>query len=144
MKEDDAPLERPTRTRPPSGLPPGATNFMTADGARRLRAELLRLSDPGCERAAELGRILASAAIVEPPAEPPKGVVFGAKVDVRDPGGRSASYRVVGVDEANWEPGWVSWTSPIGRALLGSEPGQRVTVEEDGESRIFTIVRIDY
>ncbi len=86
-KEDDAPLERSTRIRSRSGLPPGAVNYMTADGARRLRAELAGLAATESERAAEIERVLASATIVEPPTEPPTGAVFGAKVEVRDPGG---------------------------------------------------------
>ena len=117
---------------------------MTADGARRLRAELAGLPATENEQAAEIERILASATIVEPPTGRPTGAVFGAKVEVRDQGGRVGYFRVVGVDEVNLEPCWVSWTSPIGRSLLGAEPGQRVTLEVDGESRRFTVVRIDY
>ena len=143
-KEDDALPERSTRTRSASGLPPGAVNYMTADGARRLRAELAQLSGADRERTSEIERILATATIVELPAELPKGAVFGAKVEVREADGRMQSFRVVGVDEVNLEPGWVSWISPIGRSLLGAEPGQRVTLEVDGESRKFTVVRIDY
>ena len=143
-KEDDAPLERSTRMRSRAGLPPGAVNYMTAEGARRWRAELAGLPATEKERAAEIERILASATIVEPPTGRPTGAVFGAKVEVRDQGGSVGYFRVVGVDEVNLEPGWVSWTSPIGRSLLGVEPGQRVTLEVDGESRRFTVVRIDY
>lgn len=127
-----------------SGLPPGAVNYMTADGGRRLGAELGGLSDPCSARASEIGRILASVTIVEPPDEPPPGAVFGAKVEVRDPSGNLECFRVVGADEVNLEAGWVSWTSPIGRGLLGAELGQRVTLEVDGERRKFTIVRIHY
>ena len=143
-KEDDAPPERSTRMRSTSGLPPGAVNYMTAEGARRLRSELVGLQDTDSGRASEIERILATVTIVEAPAAPPKGAVFGAKLEVRDPDGSVESFRVVGVDEVNVEPGWVSWTSPIGRSLLGAEPGQRVTLEVDGESRKFTVVRIDY
>ena len=143
-KEDDALPERSGRKRSASGLPPGALNYMTADGARRLRAELAGLPDARCERAAELARILGSATIVEPPAELPEGAVFGAKVTVRDAGGRLECYRVVGVDEVGFEPGWVGWTSPMGRALLGAEPGQRVMLETDGENRTCTVVQVAY
>lgn len=143
-KEDDDPPERSTRTRSSSGLPPGAVNYMTADGAWRLRNELAGLPETDSGRASDIGRILATATIVEPPAEPPTGAVFGAKVEVRDASGVLQCFRVVGVDEVNLEPHWVSWTSPIGRSLLGAEPGQRVTLQVRGESQKFTIVRIDY
>lgn len=140
-KEDDTPLERSTRVRSRPGLPPGAVNYMTAEGARRLRDELPK-ADGG--RAAEIERILASVTIVEPHAEPPPSVVIGAKVELRDAGGNTESFRIVGVDEQHFEPDWVSWTSPIGRSLLGAEPGERVMVEVDGKPRKFTIVRIDF
>jgi transcription elongation GreA/GreB family factor len=50
----------------------------------------------------------------------------------------------VGVDEVGFEPGGMSWSSPIGKALLGVEPGQRVKLEADGETRTWTVVRVDY
>ena len=143
-KEDDAPPDRFTRTRSRSGLPPGAVNYMTADGARRLRTELSELPATDTERAAAIESILAVASIVEPPAEPPKGAVFGATVEVRDPDGELRCFRIVGADEVNLEPHWVSWNSPIGKNLLGAEIGQCVILELDGECRKFTIVRIDY
>jgi transcription elongation GreA/GreB family factor len=140
-KEDDDLPERSGRQRSASGLPPGALNYMTADGARRLRAELTKAD---AERAPELARVLASATIVEPPTEPPEGAVFGAKVTLRNASGIEESYRIVGVDEVGFEPGGMSWSSPIGKALLGVEPGQRVKLEADGETRAWTVLRVDY
>lgn len=140
-KEDDDLPERSARRRSASGLPPGALNYLTAEGARRWRAEL---ANAGAERAPELARVLASATIVEPPTVPPEGAVFGAKVTLRNASGIEESYRIVGVDEVDFEPHWVSWVSPIGKALLGVEPGQRVKLEVDGETRAWTVVRVDY
>jgi len=140
-KEDDTPLERSTRTRTTPGLPPGAPNYMTADGAKRLRDELANADG---ERAAEIERILASVTIVERPVDPPSSVVIGTKVELRDAGGNTANFRIVGVDEQHFEQDWVSWTSPTGRSLLGAEPGDRVMLEVDGSPRKFTIVRIDF
>ena len=130
--------------RSASGLPPGAANYMTAAGALRLRAELAGIPDPACARAAELKRILASITIIEPPSGQPEGAVFGVTVQLRDSAENERSFRIVGVDEVEIDPGCVSWISPIGRALLGAEPGQRVMLEVDGEARKFTIVRIDH
>ena len=143
-KEEDEQPERVTRMRSLSGLPPGAVNYMTADGARWLEAELALLPEMGCDRAAELSRILQSATIVEPPADPPEGAVFGAKVELRDAEGISRSYRITGVDEISCDDSWVSWISPIGKSLLGSVPGQRVAIDVDGQNTTFTVVRIDY
>jgi transcription elongation GreA/GreB family factor len=138
-KEDDTPLERSTRTRTTPGLPPGAPNYMTAEGARRLRAELTNADG---ERTAEIERILASVTIVERPVETPEAVVIGAKVQLRDADGNTTSFRIVGVDEQHFEPDWVSWTSPIGRSLLGTELGERVMLEIAGKSQKFTIAGI--
>jgi len=141
-KEDDALPERSARRRTNSGLPPGALNYMTSAGARRLRAELAELSDQDHDRAAGLTAILASATIVEPPAEPPDGAVFGARVTLEDATSGTRTYRIVGVDEAQLEPDAVIWTSPIGRALLGTELGQRVKLPD--ESRSGKVLRVEY
>ena len=140
-KEDDDLPERSTRRRSASGLPPGALNYMTADGARRLRTEQVNASS---DRAAEITQLLAAVTVVEPPTESPEGAVFGAKVTLREAGGREACYRIVGVDEVGFEPGWVSWTSPIGKTLLGVEPGLRVRLEAGGDSGTWTVAQVDY
>ena len=51
------------------GLPPGATDYITARGANHLRDELqkLRAANTNSERIAELEKILASVHIVDPP-----------------------------------------------------------------------------
>lgn len=56
-------------------------------------------------------------------------VRFGATVTVREPDGGESSYRIVGVDETDLDRGWVSWLSPIAKALLNAEPGQRVRLK---------------
>ena len=43
IKEDVDVYERPGQRRSQSGLPPGALNYMTPEGARRLRARLEKL-----------------------------------------------------------------------------------------------------
>ena len=60
VKEDVDLPERSGRKRSASGLPPGATNYITARGAKRLRDELqkLRAANANSERIIELGRHL--------------------------------------------------------------------------------------
>lgn len=143
-KEDDSEPERSTRIRSISGLPPGALNYITADGARRLKSELAELGDTQSERASEIQRILDAATIIEAPTESPAEVVFGATVDLRDAAGCSRTYRIVGVDETELDSSGVSWMSPIGKGLLGALTRQRVTLVVDGETKAYTIVRINY
>lgn len=120
---------------------------MTAAGAEQLRTELSRLldsertslvtesmNDPEAKQVLQkldqriryLRESLRTAEIV-PPSPEANGVVrFGAEVEVREPGGEISQYRIVGVDEADPARGWVSWTSPLARALINARIGDRV------------------
>jgi transcription elongation GreA/GreB family factor len=144
VKEDVDPPERSGRVRSASGLPPGAANYITAGGAVRLRQELegLRGAGKGNEdRIGELERSLASAIIVEAPTEASDSIAFGARVTLRGEAGRLDSYRIVGVDELDFEPDAVSWISATGKALLAADLGDKVKLE-DGVSA--TIVKVEY
>jgi transcription elongation factor GreB len=141
-REDVDPPERSGRRRSASGLPPGAVNYITARGARRLQAELTNLRNAGdkSERIAEIERTLASVHVVDLPDAPSNSAAFGATVTVED-NGKMETYTVVGVDELDFEPDAVSWISPIGKTLLAAELGDRVTLED---GRTVKIVKIDY
>jgi transcription elongation factor GreB len=147
-----------------SALPPGAKNYMTRRGADRLRAELGRLVErerPGLAAAADdpeakrrlsvldqrifqLEQSLQSAEVVSPPAGPAHGVTFGATVRVREQSGDEAIYRIVGVDETDFDRGWVSWLSPIARALMSAKIGQRVRFKFPSGEEELEIVAITY
>jgi len=142
VKEDVDLPERSGRKRSASGLPPGATNYITARGAKRLRNELqkLRATNVTNERVTELEQILASVHVVDPPDPASNSVGFGATVTVKDKKGRTETYTVVGVDELDLEPDAVSWISPIGKALLAADMGDWITLED---ARAAKIVKID-
>jgi len=142
VKEDVDPPERSGRKRSASGLPPGATNYITARGAKRLRDELesLRASNAGSERFIELEQILASVRVVDPPDSSSKSVGFGATVTVKDGKGLTESYTIVGVDELDLEPDTVSWISPFGKALLAADMGDSLRL---ADGRIAKIVKIE-
>jgi transcription elongation factor GreB len=145
VKEDTDLPERSGRTKSASGLPPGALNYITASGARRLRQRLAKLQGGAADDSPEISRlerILASVTVIQTPAVSPTGVAFGAKVTVRAADGELETCRIVGVDEVEFEDRSVSWISPLGKALLGAEVGERVRVE--GDKRPMTIVKIDY
>lgn len=147
-----------------STLPPGVKNYLTADGARRLQEELDRLSQverpqaaalPNAEEAkiqlqildqriASLNESLRSAEIVLPPDTPQDVVRFGATVAVRNKAGEKSSYRIVGVDETDIDRGWVSWRSPIARALLNARLGQRVKFRFPAGEEELEIVSVNY
>ena len=143
IKEDVDPPERSGRKRSASGLPPGATNYITARGAKRLRDELqkLRVTNAGGERIGELEHILASVHVVDPPDPASNSVSFGATVTVKDKKGLAETYTVVGVDELDLEPDAVSWISPIGKALLAADMGDSIGLADGRTAKIVKIER---
>lgn len=148
-REDDRPEPEPPR-RLPSVLPPGAKNYVTPDGATRLRAELDALvsgerRQATDDRIRELRRILESAVIVDPPSEDVDVVRFGATVSVRSlPDGETARYRIVGVDETDVARGWISWVSPVAKALLSAAAGDRVRAALPSGDKDFEILDVSY
>jgi transcription elongation GreA/GreB family factor len=143
VKEDVDPPERSGRKRSASGLPPGAINYITARGAKRLRDELekLRAANPNSERINELENILTSVHVVDPTDPASHSVGFGATVTVKDEKGLTEAYTVVGVDELDLEPEAVSWISPIGKALLAADMGGSLRLADGRTAKIVKIER---
>ncbi len=167
-ESDDAlPEVLPVRELP---LPAGVPNYMTPSGAQRLRDELQRLvdlerpsalrdvnADDESQRAAaraalpeierrilELRERLDRAEVVDPSRQDSALVRFGATVTVSDGEGREHRYRIVGVDETDARRGWISWVSPLAKALLGHGNGDAVTVRSPRRDEELEIVGIVY
>jgi transcription elongation factor GreB len=143
IKEDVDLPERSGRKRSASGLPPGATNYITARGAKHLRDELqkVRAANPGSERILELEHILASVHVVDSPDPASNSVGFGATVTVKDKKGLTETYTVVGLDELDLEADAVSWISPIGKALLAADMGDSIRLADGRTAKIVRIER---
>ena len=141
IKEDVDLPERTGRKRSATGLPPGATNYLTASGAKHLRDELqkLRGTNAGSERVAELEQILASVHVVDPPDATSNSVTFGARVTVKDKKGGTETFTIVGVDELDFERDAVSWISPLGKALLNADMGDWVKLDDGRSAKIVKI-----
>jgi transcription elongation factor GreB len=105
-------------------------------GKRRLR-EIDR-------RVRFLRRRLDGMVIVNHPPADPQRVFFGAWVQLEAEDGTRARYRIVGPDEFDMAPGYISMDSPLGRALLRRRIDEEVTVETPGGSRLYLIVEIEY
>ena len=161
-ESDDVP-ERTFMPRPTAVLPPGTKNYLTTDGARRLQEELDRLvqerprvaaaPDGGDakqrlqvidRRVLHLEQSLRSAVIVPTPPTPWDQVRFGATITVRNHTGEESRYRIVGVDETDIDLGWVSWLSPIAKALLNARLGQRVRFKLPSGEEELELVSISY
>jgi len=96
------------------------------------------------QRIAHLRQSLDSAVIVPRPIGPQDRVRFGATITVREDDGEEACYRIVGVDETDLDRGWVSWLSPIAKALLNARIGQRVRFKFPSGEEELEIVNIAY
>jgi transcription elongation factor GreB len=79
----------------------------------------------------------------QPPSDPHR-VFFGAWVSLESEEGEETRYRIVGPDEFDLAPDYISMDSPLGRALLRRALDDEVTVELPGGARKFIIVAIDY
>lgn len=147
-----------------SPLPPGAKNYVTAAGLRRLEEEVGRLTADRNRLAAApaddldskrelqvveqrlhyLRRNLGIAEVVGPTDGPSDIVRFGATATVRDASGSEVEYRIVGVDEIDSDRNWVSWLSPIARALTNARAGDRVSFRTPRGEQKLEVVRIRY
>lgn len=145
-ESDDAPA--PAVGRRPLALPPDTANYLTPEGARRLRAELDALVAGGAPESArrieELTEHLDSAEIVDPTTQPQDEVRFGATVTVADDEGREATYRIVGLAEAEPRAGAISWQSPLARALLGARVGDVIARPTPKGPEDVEVVAIGY
>jgi len=162
-EDDDAP-EIPDVITPASALAPGEKNYITAQGAQKLRDELQRLvevtrpelaearDDPDAkrqlarldQRIMQLEESLQSAEIVALPSGALDVVRFGACVTVREPDGSETSYRIVGLDETDADENRVSWMSPIAKALLNRKRGERIRFKFPSGEETLEIIEISY
>ena len=71
-------------------------------------------------------------------------VFFGAWVTIEEEDGATRRHRIVGPDEFDRAPGYISMDSPLGRALLGRRVGESVEIELPAGSQNITIAAIEY
>jgi transcription elongation factor GreA len=91
----------------------------------------------------DLHHKLSQCEIVEVAMDPAERVTFGITVQLEDLNtGEEMQYRLVGPYEADLAQGTISVTSPIGRALIGKEPGDEVEVKTPGGVKKLEILDI--
>ncbi len=88
---------------------------------------------------------LANAQVIDPKLVDADGrCVFGATVDVEGDGGETVTWQIVGEDEADIKAGRISVSSPLARALIGKESGERVEVQTPGGVKRYEIIDVRY
>lgn len=148
-ESDDLP-ERSTLKRSASSLPPGVKNYFTPDGLDSLHRELEQLtsgpdSPSNRQRICDIQQKIDSAVVSPPPPLPWDQVLFGASVTVREErGGDIMTYRIVGAHETNFELNWISWVSPLAKALLKARVGDRVRFNAPGGEQNLEITAVSF
>ncbi len=90
-----------------------------------------------------LETMLSNAVIIEDQRSDRGVVNVGNKVTIREDGGESESYTIVGPAEANPRTGRISNESPLGKALLDRKLGDTVKVNAPDGVLVFQIVAIE-
>ncbi len=89
-----------------------------------------------------------AAEVVDPAAPRPGAaasrVFFGATVTYRDAAGREHVVRIVGTDEVDIDRRYISWMSPLARALMKSTPGDRVVLRAPTKTEPLEILDVEY
>ncbi|ACI20793.1 MULTISPECIES: transcription elongation factor GreA [Thermodesulfovibrio] len=96
-------------------------------------------------RIQELQAKLARAYVIDPSKINQNKVAFGAKVRVIDiDTEEEKEFHLVGPDEADVKNGKISITSPVGKALIGKEVGEQVTIKAPAKTFNYEIISISF
>jgi transcription elongation factor GreA len=95
-------------------------------------------------RIRHIQQILSNAEVLVGSNVRPTQVGFNCRVRVRNLAtGQEKEFKIVSAVEADAARGFISKTSPLGRALLGRGPGERVAVKTPGGPRTYQILAIE-
>jgi transcription elongation factor GreB len=132
-------VKRPEVTR--------AVSEAAAQGDRSENAEyiygkkMLREID---RRVRFLAKRLEGMTVVDRPPPDTSRIFFGARVTVEDADGNTVEYRIVGPDEIDHAPGYISVDAPLARALLKKQVDDEATVQTPSGERTWYVLAIRY
>jgi len=91
----------------------------------------------------ELEMAINKSEVIETDTAHAEKVVFGVTVELRNMAtDKSVSYQLIGPYESDPDSGKISVASPLGRALIGKEEGDEVTLKTPGGVQEFEILEI--
>ena len=93
-------------------------------------------------RIAMLKRRVAEISLINLDKLPIDRAAFGSVLELLEGTGDKHTFQLVMPEDANAEKGWISTASPIGKALLGKEEGDEVTVPTPTGIRTFEILKL--
>jgi len=89
-----------------------------------------------------------AAEVVDPetprPGKAATRVFFGATVRFANATGTERVVSIVGTDEVDLDRNYISWVSPLARALMKSGPGDRVVLQAPGTTEKLEILEVRY
>ncbi len=135
MPEDAAaPEELALPARPDRAQP------ITPRGYRRLASERSAL-EPSRYRAQVIDQILATVEVIAP-AMIDGAAGFGCEIEVEDESAKRRVYTLVGPDEGDPTEGFISTTSPLGKALLGHRVTDVIEWKRNGRDEEWEVVDV--
>ena len=122
---------------------------MMAEGYERLQTEVRHLKmveRPAIVEAmiADIEDRLSRAMVIDPKTLSGDKVIFGATVHLIDENDKPIKYQVVGQTEADAKVGRISYSSPLGRALIGRTVGEEVEVSAPSGDKYYEIAKIEF
>ena len=93
---------------------------------------------------ADLEDRLSRAMVIDPTSLSGNRVVFGATVHLKDENAKKIKYQIVGETEADARVGRISYSSPLGRALIGRSVGDEVEFSAPSGDKYFEIRKIEF
>ncbi|MFI5258452.1 MAG: transcription elongation factor GreA [Candidatus Limnocylindrales bacterium] len=93
-------------------------------------------------RVQQLEQMIKSAVMIEASSEGGNEVILGSTVVVETDRHGAETFTIVGSAEADAAAGKISFTSPIGRALLGRHPGETIRVQVPAGTLDYKVVEV--
>ena len=159
VKEDDQ--EEIPMVPPRADLPEGVVNYVTQAGMNELLAEKQALlnekdrldSSSEDEKRIALNHInaklqllnnrIATARIVNIKEQSTDEIRFGSVIRLKTEATKGIqTIQIVGVDEADFSKGKISFTSPLARALINKKIGDKAVLQRGRETLVFEIMDI--
>ncbi|WEK47100.1 MAG: transcription elongation factor GreA [Candidatus Andeanibacterium colombiense] len=93
---------------------------------------------------ADLEDKVSRAQIIDPASLSGDRIIFGATVTLLDEEDKPNRYQIVGVTESDARKGRISYSSPLGKALIGRKVGEDVEVTVPSGDRFYLVDKIEF
>jgi len=84
------------------------------------------------------------AEVIDPKELSGNTVLFASTVSIADEDDKIFKYQIVGVDEVDVTAGKISYSSPIGRALIGRKIGDEIEVKTPKGETYYEITNVEF